>query len=273
MLLWTARDGSRPVMEYEREKIASAAVLAALMHLFLLRAASESAVADVSTLTAVLGAWTLRRGVVPWRGSARAVPALARAVPALAVFAATLAVLTGTLAATSRAEGTFVFQRLVATLEDHGTDPVAGLLDGLRLSSPPFANDGAKYVFSCTEDSDRLLVTGYAPDVYYQSGRGFAAGRPYFLYSFAPLPEAERFSFDRLMKQRVPIVLADEGGEPDFAAAPSISRHVREHYRRAGEIQFRYSTFAVLVDARIPPACSYGSQRVPCFRPCAGAVP
>ncbi len=262
-LVRTTRDTSPPTMEHEREKIASIAMLAALMHLFLLRSATPGAVADVSAVTAVLGAWLLRRGLMPWPGVA-AWP-LARAV-------LTLAMLAGTLAVTWRTSGADALQRLVATLEDDGIGPIMERLNGLRQSSAPFADAGASYVFDCTEEGDRLLVTGYVPTLYYKSGRGFAAGRPYFLPSFAPLPEGERFSLERLMQQRVPIVLAESDGGT-FASFPSIDEYVRRYFRRAGTIQFEGAMFDVLVDVRIPPACSYGSERLPCFRRCPGTVP
>ena len=256
-LLWT-RDGSGRAMEHEREKITSAVVLAVVMQPFLLRSASQSAVAEASALTAVLGAWLLRRGLMPGRPVARA--------------ALTVGVLAGTLAAASRSDGAYALQRLIATLEAEGTGPIGERLDDLRRSTPPFADAGARYVFDCTETGDRLLVTGYAPDLHYQSGRGFAGGRPYFLSTFA-LPEHERLSLARLTQQRVPIVLAAGGNGGGFAQFPLIDGYVREHYRRAGEIQFRDRTYAVLADTRIPPVCSYGAEGLPCFRRCPGAVP
>jgi hypothetical protein len=250
-------------MDYEREKMASTAALAALMHLFLLRYATQSAIADVSATSAVLGAWLLRRGLMPWPGVA-AWP-WARSV-------LTLALLAGTLAGTRRTDGADALQGLVATLRDDGIGPIVERLDGLRRSSPPFADAGAQYVFSCTGEGDRLLVTGYAPDLHYKSGRGFAAGRPYFLRSFAPLPASERFSLERLMQQRVPIVLT-ESDTRAFASWPSIDGYVRRHYRRAATIEFEGTIYEALVDVRIPPTCRYGSERLPCFRPCSGTMP
>jgi hypothetical protein len=260
-LLRTRRDTSPPTMEHEREKIASTAVLAALMHLFLLRTATQSAIADVSAVTAVLGAWQLRRGLMPWPGVAPW--PLARAV-------LTLAVLAGTLAAIRRTDGADALQNLVETLENNGIGPIMQRLNGLRQGSP-FADAGARYVFDCTEEDDRLLVTGYAPHLHYKSGRGFAAGRPYFLPSFAPLPASERFSLERLMQQRVPIVLAES--DRTFGSWPSIDDYVRRYYRRAATIEFEGTMYEALVDVRIPPACRYGSERLPCFRSCSDSMP
>lgn len=255
-LVWAARDASARGMQ--REKIASAAVLAALMQPFLLRAASQSAVADVGVGTAVLGAWLLRRGLSAWRPID---------VRSLAGAALTVVGLAGTLAAAWRSDGAYALRGLAATLQNQGVGAIGEQLDQLRRSSPPFADAAAAYVFSCTEQSDRLLVTGYAPDLYYKSGRGFAAGRPYLLASLAPLPEYERFSLERLQNQRVPLVLA-ASGDNEFAPFQSIDGYVREHYRKAGEIRFGDAPYDVLADVRISPACSYGQERLPCFRQC-----
>ena len=122
------------------------------------------------------------------------------------------------------------------------------------------------YFRSGAYKSDRLLVTGYAPDVHYKSGRGFAAGRPYFLASFAPLPMYERFSLRRLKAERVPIVLATGESESWFPMTPLIDVYVREHYRKAGNIQSGDTTYAVLTDQRLRPIGSYGPASLPCFR-------
>jgi hypothetical protein len=119
---------------------------------------------------------------------------------------------------------------------------------------------------ACTAESDRLLITsGYRPQLYYAAGRGFAAGRLYYLNSLAPSPEFKAFSLERLRAERVPIVLMDpEDGE--FADQfRDLHAYVRQHYQAAGRIEFSGITFDVLADSRIPPARTW-TNGLPCFR-------
>jgi hypothetical protein len=246
---------SPPLMQHELQKIITAAVLATLMHVYLLRAASDSAIADVSTPAAVLGAWLLGKGCARWRGIAWPLVRTSLAAVVLGV----------TLLAASQSDGGYLLAQIVR--DDGQVLSIAEKLDLMRRSQAPFDHEGAQYLFHCTRPSDRVLVTGYVPAVHYQSGRGFAAGRPYFLGSFAPSRTFERFSLDRLAAERVPIVLASTG-EPyaDFKGAhPSIDAYLADHYRRAGEIDFDGAAFVVLVDSRIPPAGTWGARSLPCY--------
>jgi hypothetical protein len=240
------------------EKVVSTSVLAMVMHVYLLRAASDSAIADVSVPTAVLGAWLLagafRRGE-----PGRAVPARAACATAAA------AVMVVTMAAASRSDGGYLLGQWL-----RGTDavpPLGDTLDAMRRSSAPFSDEAAQYLHACTSVTDRVLVTGYTPHVHYQSGRGFAAGRPYFLASFAPSAAYDAFSLARLESERVPIVLATEGGDyASFkASVPRIHGYLEAHYRQVGEIDAAGARFRVLVDTRLPEAGRHGPRALPCF--------
>ena len=150
----------------------------------------------------------------------------------------------------------------IAMFQNH----IQGEVAALKQSVAPSPDEGANYVFDCTEESDRLLVTGYAPQVHYESGRGFAAGRPYFLGSFAPLPMYRSFSLRRLRAERVPIVLATGEAGRWFPTVPLIDIYLGWHYRQAGEILFGETTYTVLTDQRLRPVGSYGPASLPCFR-------
>jgi hypothetical protein len=259
LALLVSRRGSGAAREpQEIEQIVSVSVLAMVMHVYLLRAASDSAIADVSVPTAVLGAWLL---ATAFRRARAATPA---AVNWLAPAAAT-AVLAVTLAAASRSDGGYLLGQLV-----RGTDALAPLgdkLDAMRRSSAPFADEGAQYLHACTRAGDRVLVTGYMPHVHYQSGRGFAAGRPYFLASFAPSPAYQAFSLARLESERVPIVLATDGEDyASFkASVPRIHDYLEAHYRQVGEIEAGGAHFRVLADTRLQAAGPHGPRALPCF--------
>ena len=98
--------------------------------------------------------------------------------------------------------------------------------------------------------------------MYVRSGRGFAAGRSYFL-SFEPSAEALAFSLGRLRRQRVPIVLTTDDEFAWFTRTyPSLAAYVTQNYRQAGSS----GAYDVLVDNRIRPVRSYEPGNLPCFR-------
>jgi hypothetical protein len=246
-------------MDHEAAKLVSAALLAVLTHVYLLRARSESAVADVSALTAVLAAWLLARALFAARG--RTVPGLLAAALAVTVYAGTVRY----VRVTPGGDSAETFVRRLAG----GFNPLPERLERLHAMTAPYDDEdgeGARYVFACTAESDRLLITsGYRPQLYYAAGRGFAAGRLYYLNSLAPSPEFKAFSLERLRAERVPIVLMDpEDGE--FADQfRDLHAYVRQHYQAAGRIEFSGITFDVLADSRIPPARTW-TNGLPCFR-------
>jgi hypothetical protein len=276
---------ARPAMANEAQKMTAAAVLAVLMHMFLLRAASESAIADVSTATAVLGAWLLARGLIPaaglvrgaWRASANASRPAARRVAVALIQAVVAVAIAGlTLRYLTQTEGGDAVRTFAAELRDDGEEgaPAFRRLDEFRRMSPPFEDEGARYVFACTSEADRLLVVSeYAPHAPYAAGRGFAAGRLYFLSSFAPSAEYHAFSLERLREERVPIVLVNRPDREGFARGFSaLHQYLLEHYREAGETEFDETPLTVLVDARIAPVGTYGPRALPCFRAAAEAA-
>ena len=250
-------------MPHEAQKMTAAVVLAVTMHLFLLRAASESAVADVSALTAVLGAWLLARGLGPALRRPRVRWALG---PALGGAAVSLAVVAATLAFIGPTEGGAAVRALIADVRGEGG--VFRRIGEFSRMAAPYEDEGARYVFACTAESDRLLVaSSYAPHAYYAAGRGFAAGRLYFLVSLGPSPALHAFSAQRLREQRVPIVLVNPPDYDAFAKGyESIHRYLVEHYREAGTTTFDDSEMRVLVDSRIQPVGTWGSRSLPCFR-------
>lgn len=253
----------------EREKMAVAALLGALMHLFLLRAASDTAVADVAAMSAVLAAWLLARGLAPvrrlWRvasphGTGASRGSMLRSATALVFPLASVLVLSITAFAASESGGGLLIGPML-----EGRADLPAVLARLRRSRPPFGDDVARYVHACTHETDRLLVaTEYDPDIYFRSGRGFAAGRVYFLTSLAPAEAARAFSASKLRSQRVPIVLVNDDEYAGFARAyPAIDAYLRSHYERAGHVEDQYS---VLRDTRITPVRAWGQDRLPCFR-------
>jgi hypothetical protein len=232
--------------------MATATVLAALMQVFLLRARSDVAVADVGAMTGVLAAWIAGRGLGrPPSGARLAWWTVRTLVVAWFVVSTTVAL--------SRASGVVQF---ADALRD-GPRAFLGRMASLRQQRPPYGDDGAKYVNACTTPSDRVLVEAeYTPDFYFRADRGFAAARGSFVVTLAPTPEAQAFSLARLRSQRVPIVLATERDGARFAEIhPDLHAYVVANYRPVGSV----GPYRVFTDTRIAPTGTTAAG-LPCFR-------
>jgi hypothetical protein len=256
-------------MDHESAKLVCAVVLGALMHTYLLRAKSDSAIADVSALTGVLGAWLLGRALwAGWHGAHRlrnAPRAWTGACAGLAAVALAIGACLVTVRYLRATPGGDQAETFVRRLKQ-GMNPLAERVEYLRALQAPYDHDGARYLFACTAETDRVLISsGYRPELYYAAGRGFAAGRVYYLNSLAPSPEFKAYSLERLREERVPIALVDRG-DPEFAKAfAPLQQYLRQHYRVAGRVDFWDDHYDVLVDARIPPTGTW-ADRLPCYR-------
>jgi hypothetical protein len=258
-------------MDHEGAKLTCAALLAVVMHTYLLRARSESAVADVSALTGVLGAWLLARALsAGWHGAmglSRQPPSWARAGVGIVASIAAAGVYAGTARYVRATPGGDLAETLVRRLAQ-GINPLPERVERLRAMTAPYDDEeGARYLFTCTAESDRVLITsGYRPELYYAAGRGFAAGRLYFLSSLAPSPEFKAFSLDRLRAERVPIALVEPEDREFADVFPGLHQYLQQHYRPAGQVAYWNVRFDVLVDARITPIGTWMDSGLPCYR-------
>ncbi len=258
-------------MDHEAVKLTCAVVLGVLMHTYLLRAKSDSAIADVSALTGVLGAWLLARGLAAgWRGGRGLLGLEPRrswvgACAGLAVMGVTAAIYVVTMQYLRDTPGGNLAQRFVHDIAA-GEDPLVQRAESLRALRAPYDDAGARYLFACTAETDRVLISsGYRPEMYYAAGRGFAAGRVYYLNSLAPSPEFKAFSLDRLRAERVPVALVDPNDREFADEFRGLHAHLQQHYRAAGQVEFWNIRFDVLVDGRIPPTRTW-ADGLPCYR-------
>ncbi len=236
--------------------VITAAVMSLVMNLYLMRSAAESAIGDVSALTGIVSAWLLARGL-----------AIRPFTPgALARLLVTLVLCGGSLFFALRDIGGFALSQSIVLLQDDGWRGVAGKLQSARRLAAPFDTPVTQYIHACTAPTDRFLITGYAPEVYYGSGRAYAAGRQSFLGNFAPSARAKAFSLDRLMRERVPLVVVREDDAEEFSSAyAAIANYVQQNYRDAGEVGAD-SGMRVFADRRLTAQGTYGDTALPCFR-------
>ncbi len=277
------RFGRRPlasagaVLPNETPKMVATATLCGIAAPLLLRAPLAARFADVAGPTAVLGAWLLGRWLPaqarstlgrahgggaprPPRGSfnmllnARLLGSLVRGTLALVLLGLTFASI-----ATVAEDGAWLANRIDPKGPGPTLDLAARRITRLTVSPPleewaPPGSTGlravVRYIAACTEPTDRMLVTWFAPELYYYAGRGYP-------------------SRAQLLTQRVPIILSDTD---DYSRL--ISRYgeqlatLLQHYRVALESAAEEGRqYRVLLDTRLEPTGQYLPLGLPCFAP------
>jgi len=125
------------------------------------------------------------------------------------------------------------------------------------------------YVRECTRPDDRLLVTWFAPEVYFYAERPFAAGLAFLYPGFFSSPAEEAVALARLKAQVVPIVIADVASyEESFVHDhPLLAAHLAERYAVAGEVKAADGgRYRVLADRRAVPVRVSSPWSLPCFQ-------
>jgi hypothetical protein len=127
----------------------------------------------------------------------------------------------------------------------------------------------ARYLHDCTRPTDRVLVVGYDPELFYMAGRAFAAGSPWILPEFFTTDEERRVMLRRVQSHRVPIVLTSP--EPEYtedyvSSFPVLDAFLNDNYREVGTVDFgdRFN-LRVLVRRTIKPVRDDPVMGLPCF--------
>ncbi len=125
-----------------------------------------------------------------------------------------------------------------------------------------------RYVRECTKPDDRLLVTWFAPEVYFYSERKFAAGLAFFYPRFFSSPAEEEVALTRFREQTVPIVLVDIASyEQSFIHDhPKLAAHLVNQYAVAGEVTAADARYRILTDRRAVPVRVSSPWSLPCFQ-------
>jgi hypothetical protein len=115
-------------------------------------------------------------------------------------------------------------------------------------ASPPgrtyFPDDGAlagiaTYLRTCTPADARVLVTWFAPEVFFFSQRGFAGGMAVFLGEHWSSEADQRRTIEQVELQPVPLVIVQAASENGFRSTfPRVAAYVDAQYRLAGMTSF-----------------------------------
>ena len=284
---------SQSALQCEAPKILTAAVYCLILHQALIRGSLDSRLADVSTPTAVLGAWLLGQALT--RGAAPVVRERLHAVLRTGAVKMTWRKATGILLPLLMMLATLVllgvtvwsamaFGRIVPRFKTTGilegplfaqrkAVAVAGELRHASLDWwAPSGSVGLKgltrYVRECTTEEDRLMLTWLEPRPYFFSGRLFAGGMFVFHQGWLSFPEDQRLTVDRLRNQSVPIVIADADSFDQFTGQYAIvGQYLAERYVPVAESTFgdEGRTFRVLVDSTRARKRVYEPLSLPCY--------
>lgn len=229
----------------------------------LARGEYHARVADVSQPVAILGAW-LAAAVVS-RGP------LGRPFR----LATVLAVLTAAgLALLVREPGSLLITRGPGFVKDGPLAHAAQLVGALnRNAADAYAPSVigperglVRYVSSCTERDDRLLVTWFGPEYYFLSGRAFAGDR-WIYVEFDNDPRRQREVVEQIKRQSVPLAFVKTDQYEKFRQTwPAIAEYLDSAYVEAAEVPGPELTIRVLARKDRQPARRLEFASLPCFR-------
>ena len=265
--------------------VLAAAALGLATNQGFLRDPLDARLADASAITMILAAWLAGRFMPTLSVRATGLPGQWRTQWSRSVIAA----MALTIAAVA-AGATLLSAAELGSL--HRALEKARLVDGPRIMAlgarqtitglntrPPIEGwlasgdeqrelkELTRYVRECTKPDDRLLVTWFAPEVYFYSERKFAAGLAFFYPRFFSSPAEEEVALARLRAQTVPIALVDVASyEQSFVHDhPKLASLLAERYSVAGEVAASNARYRVLTDRHAVPVRVSSPWSLPCF--------
>lgn len=256
LALWRNRIGRT-----EAAVAAMAIVLCFVIVQTLVRGSPDSRLADVAAPIFALAAWVTARAVGGGRSRRWRIAA------ALAVWAIT---------AWSVTTDSHAWEALDASRILTGPAGIAWKwqVETERLRARPIDNWGAtdsgipalgRYVFECTRDTDRVLVTWFAPQIFFYAERAFAGGQVYLQPRWHASVADQQLTVQRMTRERVPLVLVSVDSD-NRVYFPIVADYIRAHYREAIPTSKYIDGYRVFVDTRLTPTGTYKPLGIPCYR-------
>jgi hypothetical protein len=249
--------------------------------------------ADVAALPAILGAWLLGRSLRvsstrasprqsrpsirrPDRGLIRSATWATAQRSICTVLAMTLLALTSLSVASVPAVGQ-QFQRLMTQLSDpeETGERVREVLDTIQApgvrSRTGISSDLltlAGYVQACTRASDRLLVTWFAPEMYFYAKRGFAGRQIFWFPRFYSSPEDQERILASLQAHPTPVAIHRTDRADSVGGFERVQAYLVERYQVVHQVardEGPASAYQVLVDSQREPTGRYDRLALPCY--------
>jgi hypothetical protein len=122
------------------------------------------------------------------------------------------------------------------------------------------------YLERCTPAGARLFAVGFLPELFFNTGRGFAGGHVLYTPGYYLTDRHASQTLDRLARQDVPFVVTDSETWPEMRQQYArVAAHVGERYREAARFTVARRDLVVWADAGRPSVAGYGDQQWPCF--------
>jgi hypothetical protein len=250
-------------------KIVMPVALSAIATPLLLRQPLEGRFADIGAPAAILAAWLLaellhRRGGRRGNGVRRR---LRHTISTAARFgiALTLLLATGASVATMAEGGNWLERRGVLDGPEAVIQRAGDVLQQLSATPPSEevypAGRGwqiARYVNACTQPSDPLLLTWFAPELYFFADRTAAGGQI----------KPEVTTIDRVRFEGVPLVITTPEREDHFrSTVPLIEDELARRYHLIFESSLGGDqVFRIFANNALRPTSTYAPLGLPCYR-------
>ena len=204
--------------------VAGLVVLAVLMNVAFIRRPIDQRLPDTLAPACVLGAWCVAE---LWRRTRTIGRLMAVAVVTLALWSGiVLNELSTQVHAAGLVERTVV-RRAQRVIDELRSVPARAPVDDAEPA------DVVSYLRRCTNPDDRILVSGYHPEIFYLSDRRFAGGVSVLFSRFYSDAESQRRIVQRLQRQRAPVAVLPAGETYDETFAsdyPIINTFIRAEF-------------------------------------------
>ena len=214
--------------EFADAKIVATGLLSICVSIFILRDPVGARLGAAAPPALVLAAWIAR----PWLPRGLSKPLLA----ALAlVIAASAVVMVQQQGRRLLRAPSALARRVAAVTSALGAAPPGTIY---------FPDNGALagmagYLRACTSSDARVLVTWFAPEIYFFSQRGFAGGMVVFLGEHWSSEQDQRRTIEQLDAQSVPLAIVQTESSDGFRSTfPLVSAYLDSSYRLAGATSF-----------------------------------
>jgi len=123
------------------------------------------------------------------------------------------------------------------------------------------------YVSACTPTDSRLFAMTFAPELFFYTGRGFAAGQVSLTPGYYVADRHATLMLERLSREDVPLVIFDSETEREMAEGyPRVAAHVSAAYERIADFPVSGDKrFIVLAERGRKPVRLYGAGQLPCY--------
>ena len=253
----------------ETPKVVAAIGLSLLFNVFLIRGNLDSRLPDVIVPAAILWAWMLSG---PWLGVRRraGAGALARAGAAAVAMVSVWMAVDVYAGSMNQLTATDLFstpvnaaRRLKGAIADLRRDPLE------QFAPPGSAGLRAltRYINRCTAPTDRLLVLGYQPEVFFYADRRIAGGNVVFHANQGAAPAEQELIVRRLRSQRVPVAIlpVDQASEIE-RVYPLVKEYLDGRYALTKESGFGEGRpIRVLIDRNVVPSHIDAELGLPCL--------